>query len=152
MLQAATVARNAGLQGCAATQHVGCTAQQHMGCSHHQHQCCDADGVLHPAMDAFGELLRLQTLCTLECNHQQPDYCQCADRAGIVDPAIDAFIELLRLQTLDAAGLHQVQLDVHAIRQTLFRCALAAWSQHQTVHVAMLLRSWGKAACVTDTT
>ena len=42
--------------------------------------------------------------------------------AGIVDPAIDAFIELLRLQTLGAADLHQVQLDVHATRQTLSRC------------------------------
>lgn len=42
--------------------------------------------------------------------------------AGIVDPAIGAFIELLRLETLGAADLHQVQLDVHAIRQTLSRC------------------------------
>lgn len=41
--------------------------------------------------------------------------------AGIIDPALDAFVELLRLQTLGRAGLHQVQLDVHAIRQMLSR-------------------------------
>lgn len=40
---------------------------------------------------------------------------------GIIDPALDAFVELLRLQTLGRAGLHQVQLDVHAIRQMLSR-------------------------------
>ncbi len=43
--------------------------------------------------------------------------------AGIVDPAMDALIELLRLQTLGRGGLHQVQLDVHAIRQMLRRYA-----------------------------
>jgi hypothetical protein len=60
--------------------------------------------------------------------------------AGIVDPAIDAFIELLRLQTLGAADLHQVQLDVHAIRQTLSRCVrlvdlLFMWHSVRTGHV-----------------
>ena len=68
-----------------------------------------------------------------------------ARAAGIVDPAIDAFIELLRLQTLGAADLHQVQLDVHAIRQTLSRCVPVV----EAVLSVTLCRCWPHNARLT---